>query len=161
MMRRDHAVLTALAAGGLLLTLFQCWYISLPLADASTFDICRFSESLNCFKSLHAFGEDLRAGFLPVIPLLCAVFLLQTALCGFAWVVTGKTHDAWLGVARLMSFPASGLAVYVLLHDFMAAEVTSVSAILVAILPWTCERTGYRNKWWPCQKDPGPDRHSS
>jgi len=137
MTRRDHALLTALVVGGLLLTLYQCWYISLPLQEASEFDVCRFSPSLNCLRSLHAFGEDMRVWMLPVIPAIAALFWFQTFLCAFAWTTTRGPHEAWLGLARIVSFPASGLATYVLLHDFFAAKATSVSAILVAILSLT------------------------
>ena len=53
-------------------------------------------------------------------------------MCGFAWVATAARADAWLSLGRLASFPASGLAIFVLLNDMMVAKATSVSAILVA-----------------------------
>ncbi len=132
MTRRDHAVLTALAASGALLTLFQNWYISLPLEEASRIDLCRLTPAINCFKSLYAHGPEMLAFGLPVFPALLAIFVFQTALCGFAWVAAAARADAWLSLARLASFPASGLAIFVLLNDMMVAKATSVSAILVA-----------------------------
>lgn len=132
MTRRDHAVLTALAVGGLILTLFQNWYISLPLEDAARFDLCRISPTINCFKSLHAHGLEMLAFGLPVFPALLAIFVFQAGLCAFAWVAPAARSDAWLGLMRLASFPASGLAIFVLLNDYLVAKATSASAVLVA-----------------------------
>ena len=132
MIRRDHAVLTALAIGGVLLTLFQNWYISLPLEDAARFDLCRITPTINCFKSLHAHGIEMLAFGLPVFPALLAIFVFQAGLCAFAWVAPAARSDAWLSLMRLASFPASGLAIFVLLNDWMVAKATSVSAVLVA-----------------------------
>jgi hypothetical protein len=133
MIRRDHSVLTVLTAFGALLTLYQCWYIHLPLEEAVSFDFCRFNKTLNCLRSLYAHGEDLRALGLPVFSTLFALFFFQLLLSGFSWIAAPSRREAWLALARLVSFPVSGLAVYVLLNDFMVFKVSSVSAILVAL----------------------------
>jgi len=133
MTRRDHSVLTVLAACGALLTLYQCWYIHLSLEEAARFDLCRFNKVLNCWYSLYAQGEGLRALGLPVFSTLFALFFFQLLLSGFSWVAAPSRREAWLALARLVSFPVSGLAVYVLLNDLMVFKVTSVSAILVAL----------------------------
>ncbi|MHC4339470.1 MAG: hypothetical protein ACYSX0_04545 [Planctomycetota bacterium] len=133
MTRRDHSVLTVLAAGGALLTLYQCWYIHLPLDEVMRFDFCRFNKILNCWHSLYEHGKDLHALGLPVFSTLFALFFFQLLLSGFSWIAAPSRREAWLALARLVSFPVSGLAIYVLLNDVMVFKVTSVSAILVAL----------------------------
>jgi len=132
MTRRDHVVLTALAGAGLLLALFQCWYAYLPPEDAALLDFCRFSELLDCYESLNRTGHTLVVWVVPVIPALAGVFLFQTALCGFAWTAQAASREAWIALARLASFPATGLAAFVLLNDYLIAKATSLSAVLVA-----------------------------
>lgn len=133
MTHRDHALLTALVGAGLALTLFQCWYVYLPPTVAAEISFCQY-EKLNCFESLNRHGASLHVFGLPVFPSLAAIFFFQCALCGFAWTVAGAVREAWLGIARLASFPAAGLAIYVLLSDYLVAKITSASAILVALI---------------------------
>jgi len=158
MTRRDHNLLAALAGAGALLTLFQVWYISLPMADALAFDICRLSPVINCYRSLHAHGDGLAAFGVFVFPALCGLFWFMFGLCAFAWVVGPAQRDAWLGLARLLSFPAAGLALFVLLHDFTVAKATSISGIVVAVLALSIavttilkglSVTGLRHAGWP------------
>lgn len=134
MTRRDHALLTVLLVAGLGLTLFQCWYIYLPPTVAANVSFCRLSEVLNCFESLNRYGASLRVLSIPVFPALAAVFFFQLVLCGFAWTVAGARREAWLGIARLAAFPAAGLAIYILLNDYLVARKTSASAVLVALI---------------------------
>jgi hypothetical protein len=134
MTRRDHALLTLLLGVGLALTLFQCWYVYLPPTRAAEIFFCQFGEELNCFESLNRHGASLHVFGIPVFPALAGIFFFQCALCGFAWTVAGAVREAWLGIARLASFPAAGLAIYVLLSDYLVAKTTSASAILVALL---------------------------
>ena len=131
---RDHRLLAALAGAGALLTLFQVWYISLPMADALAFDICRLSPVINCYRSLHVQGDGLIVLGVLVFPALCALFWLMFALCAFAWVAVPGRREAWLGLARLLSFPAAGLAIFVLLNDLTTAKATSISGIGVALI---------------------------
>ncbi|MHC4972514.1 MAG: hypothetical protein ACYTG3_09290 [Planctomycetota bacterium] len=134
MTRRDHALLTVLLGAGFALTLFQCWYVYLPPTRAAEVSFCIFSEELNCFESLNRHGASLNVLGMPVFPALAGVFFFQLALCGFAWTVAGAMREAWLGIARLAAFPAAGLAIYVLLSDYLVAKTTSASAILVALI---------------------------
>jgi hypothetical protein len=134
MTRRDHALLTVLVGAGLALTLFQCWYVYLPPERAAGVAFCRLTEELDCFESLNRHGASLKVLGIPVFSALSGVFFFQLALCGFAWTVAGAVREAWLGVARLIAFPAAGLAIYVLLSDYLVAKTTSASAILVALL---------------------------
>lgn len=134
MTRRDHTLLTVLLGAGFALTLFQCWYVYLPPAVAAEVSFCRFTEELNCFESLNRYGASLTVLDVPVFPALASVFFFQLALCGFAWTVAGARREAWLGIARLAAFPAAGLAIYVLLSDYLVAKTTSASAILVALI---------------------------
>jgi hypothetical protein len=133
MSRRRHLTLTVLAAAGAVVSLYQCWYVSLPLEQAATFDLCRLTPALDCFRSLHAFGGDLRALGMPVLPLVAVLFLYQAALCGFAWVVDGARRESWPALACLVSFPLSGLALFVILNDVVVVGASSLSAVLVAI----------------------------
>jgi len=134
MTRRDHALLTALLGAGLALTLFQCWYVYLPPTEAADVHFCQLTPQLDCFESLNRYGASLHVFGLPVFPALAGVFFFQLALCGFAWTVAGAVREAWLGIARLASFPAAGLAIYVLLSDYLVAKTTSASSILVALI---------------------------
>jgi hypothetical protein len=134
MTRQDHALLSVLLGAGLALTLFQCWYVYLPPAQAAEVSFCRFTEELNCFESLNRHGASLEVLGIPVFPVLASVFFFQFALCGFAWTIAGGVREAWLGIARLAAFPAAGLAIYVLLSDYLVAKTTSASAILVALI---------------------------
>jgi hypothetical protein len=131
--KRDHTLLASLAGVASALTLFQVWYVSLPLEQASTVDFCRLSPVVDCLKSLHAHGHEIHLWVISVVPALCACCLFMLALCAFAWVGDERQRDSWLALARLVSFPASGLALFVLLNDLMVAKATSASAILVAI----------------------------
>lgn len=134
MTRRDHALLTALIGAGLVMTLFQCWYVYLSPDRAALVAFCRVAKHLDCFESLNRHGASLHVFGLPVFPALAAVFFFQAALCGFAWTVAGAVREAWLGIARLAAFPAAGLAIYVLLSDYLVARTTSASAVLVALV---------------------------
>lgn len=129
MTRRDHALFAGASFLGLLLSVFQIWYVALPLDRAARFDLCRWRH-LDCFESLHRYGGAL----LPVLAALAAVFLVEVALAGLASGVGPPRSEAWLVLARLASFPASGLAVYVLLSDYLEAKMTSPSALLIALL---------------------------
>ena len=132
MTRRDHALLTLLVGAGLALTLFQCWYVYLPHEEAARFDLCRFSPAIDCFKSLNTHGESMRPFGLPAFPALAALFFFQALLACFSWPASPAARSLWLTTARLLWFPAAGLAVYVLLHDLLVAKSTSASALLVA-----------------------------
>jgi hypothetical protein len=134
MTRRDHALLTLLLTAGFALTLFQCWYVYLPPERAAGINFCRLTEQIDCFESLNRQGASLEVLGVPVFPALAAAFFFQLALCGFAWTVSGAVREAWLGIARLTAFPAAGLAIYVLLSDYLVAKTTSASAILVALV---------------------------
>jgi hypothetical protein len=138
MSRRDHALVAGGALACFALAAFQVWYVALPLDRAWRVDVCRWSPNLDCFESLHRNGATL----LPVLAALAAVFLLQCALAGLAAAAPGPRGEAWLGIARLASFPASGLAVYVLLADLLFKTSTgpldplrtSPSSVLIALL---------------------------
>ncbi len=130
MTRREHALFAGSALAGLALSVFQVWYVALPLDRAARFDLCRWTPKLDCFDSLHANGVAL----LPVLAALAAIFLLECALAALAAGTVPPRNEAWLGLARLASFPASGLAVYVLLADYLDAKKTSPSALLIALL---------------------------
>jgi len=136
MTRRDHLLVTTLATAGLLLTLWQCWYIYLPpdqaAEQARQVFWCRLGEHIDCFESLSHFGATLFAGPVPVFATLAALFAYQLLLAAAAWVASAGAREAWIGVARLVSFPTAGLAIFVLLHDYSVAKVTSLSALLVA-----------------------------
>ena len=134
MTRRDHTLLAALAGAGALLTLFQVWYISLPMADALAFDLCRLSPVINCYRSLYVHGDGLAVFGVFVLPALCGLFWFMFGLCAFAWAARPARRDAWLALARLSSFPAAGLALFVLLNDLTTAKATSLSGIVVALL---------------------------
>jgi hypothetical protein len=131
MSTRSHAILTLLVLLALGLALFQCWYVYLPHEEAARFDLCRFSPAVDCFKSLNTFGESMRPFGIPAFPTLAALFFFQALLASFAWFATPATRNGWLTLARLLWFPAAGMAVYVLLHDLMVAKCTSASALLV------------------------------
>ncbi len=129
MTRRDHALFAGGALAGLALSVFQIWYVALPLDRAARFDLCRWTERLDCFESLHTNGPAL----LPVLAALSAIFLLECTLAALAAGAAPPRSEAWLGLARLASFPASGLAVYVLLADYLDAKKTSPSSLLIAL----------------------------
>lgn len=130
MTRRDHALFAGGALAGLALAVFQVWYVALPVDRAAGIDFCRWTGTLDCFESLHRHGSAL----LPVLAALAAIFLFEAALAGLAAGAQPPRSDAWAGLARLASFPASGLAVYVLLSDYLDAKKTSPSAVLIALL---------------------------
>jgi hypothetical protein len=130
MTRRGHALFAGFSLAGLLLSAFQVWYVALPLDRAAQFDLCRWGQRVDCFESLHRDGS----ARLPVLAALAALFLLETALACLAAGAVRPRSDAWLGIARLASFPASGLAVYLLLDDYLDPGKTSPSAILIALV---------------------------
>lgn len=130
MTRRDHALFAGAALAGLALAVFQVWYVALPLDRAAGIDYCRWTPTLDCFESLHRNGGTL----LPVLAALAALFLFEAALAGLAAGAEPPRSEAWLGLGRLASFPASGLAVYVLLADWLDAKKTSPSALLIAAI---------------------------
>ena len=127
----------ALALLGLLLTIFQCWYVYLPHEEAALIDLCRFNSAIDCFRSLNAYGESMAPWGLPVFPVLASLYFLQTMLLAFSGVERGEARESWLVIGRLLSFPASGLAIYVILHDILVAKATSASAILVVMTSLT------------------------
>jgi hypothetical protein len=130
MTRKDHGLFAGAAVAGFVLAAFQVWYVALPLERAARIDFCRWTELLDCFESLHRDG----AAMLPVLAALAAVLLLEAALALLASTVEPSRGEAWLGIARLASFPASGLAIYVLLNDTVDLKKTSPSAVLIALL---------------------------
>jgi len=130
MTRRDHALFAGAALAGFLLAVFQVWYVALPLERQAHLDICRWTEYLDCFESLQKTGP----GTLPVLAALAAVFLFEVGLAGLATGADAQRGDAWRGIARLASFPATGLAVYLLLGDFLDLKKTSPSAALLLLL---------------------------
>jgi len=135
--RRDHVAATLLVLAGALLTAWQCWYIYLPLEEALTVDLCRLKPTLpqlDCFDALHrsGFGAELYAWVLPVFPALLGLCTFQLLLCAFAWTAPPARREAWIAMARLVSFPVSGLAVFVVLNDLAwGGGVTSPSAVLL------------------------------
>ena len=133
MERRGHVLLAVLAGTGFFLTVFQVWYVALPDATAATVDICRIAKAVNCYNSLHAHGPDLALLGIPVIPALCGLFGLMFALAGYALVGPDERSGARAAAARLVAFPTTGLAVYLLLSDITVAKATSVSGILVSV----------------------------
>ena len=130
MTRRDHGLLTGLALVGFLLALYQCWYISLPTDVAAGIDYCRWASFVDCFESLNRQG----ASMLWVFASSAGVFFLMSTLALFAWISPAPDREAWLGLSRLLSFPASGLTVYVLLSDYLVAKTTSPSTLAVALI---------------------------
>jgi hypothetical protein len=127
-MNRSHAFLLIASVAALLLALFQVWYFALPFEAAARVDLCRWSRHLDCFESLHRIGD------LPVLAGLAALLFLQATLGALAAAADAPRREAWLGVARLVSFPASGLAIYVLLNDYLTAKQTSPTSVAIALL---------------------------
>ncbi len=130
MNRRDDALFAGAAVGCFLLAAFQVWYLALPVDRAAVFDYCRWTEHLDCFESLQREGGAL----LPVLAALAGVLLFEAALSVLAFAAEPPRREAWAGLARLASFPASGLAVYVLLSHSLDLGKTSPSAVLIALL---------------------------
>jgi hypothetical protein len=128
MTRRDHALIAGASCAGAVLAIFQVWYVALPLDRAARFDWCQW-RYLDCFESLHR-----QEGLLPVLAALAAVYLVKAVLAGLALGDASPRSDAWLGIARLLSFPASGLAVYAVLSDYLEWGKTSPSALLLVLL---------------------------
>ena len=131
MTHKDHGVFTALAALGVLLTLFQWWYVHLPAGAAAAFDLCQLTDTIDCFKARHQF-DDLRPFGIPVFVTLAALCLLQLMLCAFAYPAGAARRETWLAIAGLVWLPTAGLALYVILNDIVVAKVTSLSALLIA-----------------------------
>jgi hypothetical protein len=130
MTRRDHALFAGAAVAGFLLAAFQIWYVALPLDPAARFDYCRWTDHLDCFESLHRDGGAL----LPVLAALAAVLLLEAALAMLAIGADPPRSEAWAALAQLASFPASGLAVYVLLDQSLDLGKASPSTVLLVLL---------------------------
>jgi len=130
MRSRDDALFAGAALAGFLLAAFQIWYVALPLEQAAHADFCRWTEYLDCFESLQKSG----AALLPVLAALAAVFFLEAGLAGLAFGAEPPRSDAWRSLARLATFPASGLAVYLLLSDYLDLKKTSPSAVLLVLL---------------------------
>jgi hypothetical protein len=127
MTRRTLAFLLGAAVACLLLAVFQVWYVALPFDDARHVDFCRWSRHLDCFESLHRHGD------LAALAGLAGLFFLETLVLA-AGAGDQPRRDAWLAVARLASIPASGLAVYVLLNDYLVAKQTSPTSVAIALL---------------------------
>lgn len=130
MTRRDHALFAGAAVTGFLLATFQVWYVALPLESAALFDACRWTHLLDCFESLHRGGASL----LPVLAALAGLLLFEAALALLALGAEPPRGDAWAGLARLASFPASGLATYVLLDQSLQLDKASPSSVLLTLL---------------------------
>jgi hypothetical protein len=130
MTRRDHALFAGAAVAGFLLAAFQIWYVALPVDRAAQLDYCRWTEHLDCFESLQRGG----GGLLPVLAALAAVLLFEAALAMLAFTADPPRREAWAGLAGLASFPASGLAAYVLLSHSLDLGKTSPSTLLIALL---------------------------
>lgn len=130
MTRRDDALFTGAAVGCFLLAAFQVWYLALPVDRAALFDYCRWTEHLDCFESLQREGGAL----LPVLAALAGVLLFEASLSLLALAAEPPRSEAWAGLSRLASFPASGLAAYVLLSHSLDLGKTSPSAVLIALL---------------------------
>jgi len=122
--------LVALAFAGLVLALFECWAAALPPEEADRLEFCRFSAALDCVKSVQLQGRDLDLFGLPALPALAGLFSAILLLAGFA--ATGRDGDGAAGWARILGFPAAGLALFQLADHAMAARCTSVDAILLA-----------------------------
>jgi hypothetical protein len=130
MTRRDHSLFAGAAVAGFLLAAFQVWYVALPLDRAARFDYCQWTSQLDCFESLHRGGGAL----LPVLAALASVLLVEAALAMLALGADPPRGEAWAGLARLVSFPASGLAVYVLLDQSLTLGKASPSTVLLVLL---------------------------
>ncbi|MHC4848298.1 MAG: hypothetical protein ACYTEG_07575 [Planctomycetota bacterium] len=121
----------ALAAPGLALALFQCWYAYLPDGEAVAFHQCRINAQLDCYKSLSLHGAEMRPFGVPVLASLAALYLAITLLLAGAALATEPRTSSWRTWASLLSFPAAGLSVYVLLHDWQVAKASSLSTLLI------------------------------
>lgn len=130
MTRRDNGLFAGAALAGFLLAVFQLWYVALPLKEAALFDLCRWTEYLDCFESLHENGVTL----LWILAALAAVLLVEVSLVALAAGAEPPRADAWRGIARLASFPATGLVICVLLSDLMDYRKTSPSTVLLLLL---------------------------
>lgn len=128
----DSKLRAALAAPGLLFALYQCWYVYLPADEAVAFAQCRFNAHLDCFKSLHRQGLEMG---LPVFPMLAGVYLLMNLLLGAGALAREPRQAAWRGWAAVLSIPAAGLSIYVLMNDIVSSPqggtVTSLSTVLL------------------------------
>jgi len=130
MTRSQHSLLACAALAGLVLSVFQVWYVALPIERAAGLDFCRWTPQIDCFESLNRHGASL----LFALAALAAFFFFQSLLAGLAAGAEAGRRDAFLGIACLSSFPTTGLAGYVLLSDYLVAKATSPSAILIALL---------------------------
>ncbi len=137
MIRRQHAFLTALAVLGLLVSVFQAWVVHLPPGDAATIDWCRFTRQVDCYESLIRYGKSITVGPLPVFATLLALYFFMATLVGTSWFVRPARAEGLIGLAGITAFLATGLALFVLLHDYQVAKVTSASAIASAGLGLT------------------------
>ncbi|MDH3591785.1 MAG: hypothetical protein OER88_07900 [Planctomycetota bacterium] len=126
-MTRDHAFLTVLFGLALALSGFQAWYIHLPLEEAALVDWCRFTETVDCYRSLARHGASLDVVGVNVFMAIFTVLLTQFLLSVFAWTSPAPRREAFYGAAMALSFLVSGLAVFVLLNDFqvfVSADLT-------------------------------------
>jgi len=138
MTRRALAALTGLALLGAAVSLYQAWLVNLPPPEAvAKTEWCRFTRQVDCFESLARYGKTIGIGPLPVFATLLALYFWMTALAVSAWLATPARAEGLVGLAGLAAFPATGLALYVLLHDYRVAGVTSASAIASAGLGLT------------------------
>lgn len=119
----------ALAAPGLALALFQCWYSYLPQSEAVAFHQCRINAQLDCYKSLSLEGAD--AFGIRIVPWLAAIYLGMTLLLAGSALTDGPAKNGWRAWASLLAFPAAGLSVFVLLHDWQVAHASSLSTVLI------------------------------
>ncbi|HEX5136690.1 MAG TPA: hypothetical protein VFY93_06945 [Planctomycetota bacterium] len=130
MTREDHALFAGAAVAGLLLAAFQIWYVALPFDVAAHIDALRWTGHLDAFDSLHRDG----AALLPVLVTIAGVLLFEAALAVLASGAEPPRSDAWAGLARLASFPASGLAIYVLLDQSLDRGKASPTSVAIALL---------------------------
>jgi hypothetical protein len=119
----------ALAAPALALALFQCWYSYLPQTEAVEFHQCRINAHLDCYKSLSL--EGAQAFGIRIVPWLTAVYLLMTLLLAGSALSNERRRDGLRTWASVLSFPAAGLSVFVLLHDWNVAKASSLSTLLI------------------------------
>jgi len=130
MTREDHALFAGAAVAGLLLAAFQIWYVALPFDTAAHIDALRWTQHLDAFESLHRDGPAL----LSVLTALAGVLLFEAALAMLAFGAEPPRGDAWSGLARLASFPVSGLAIYVILDQSLNRGKASPTSVAIALL---------------------------
>jgi hypothetical protein len=128
-MSRGLALFAVAAVAGFLLAAFEVWYVALPKDTAAALDFCRWTEHIDCFESLYR-----NRNIFAILAALAGVLLFESTLAFLALGAGSPEREAWGGLARLASFPGSGLAIYLLLDDFLVTKKTSPMAILIVAL---------------------------